>query len=135
MIYGIGNDIVAVARIEQALARQGERFAQRVLSPTEWVEYLRRKAQSSTRSTLFVATRFAAKEALSKALGLGMRSPMGFHACSVLNDELGKPVLTFNPLLEAWMQERGLRAHISLSDETGYAAAFAVVERVSASPC
>jgi holo-[acyl-carrier protein] synthase len=128
MIWGIGNDIVAVPRIEAALARQGERFAQRVLAPLEWPEFERRRAQSKARAVLFVATRFAAKEALSKALGLGMRSPMGWHACSVLNDEFGKPQVTFNEAMQAWMRERGLRAHISLSDETGYAAAFAVVE-------
>ena len=129
MIYGIGNDIVAVPRIEAALERQGERFAERVLASAEWVEYSRRKAQSAPRALMFVATRFAAKEALSKALGLGMRSPMGFHACAVLNDALGKPTLSFSPELQAWMDERSLRAHISLSDETGYAAAFAVVEQ------
>jgi holo-[acyl-carrier protein] synthase len=129
VIYGVGTDIVGVARIEQALERHGPGFAQRVLGPSEWLEYKRRSQVSAPRGVLFVATRFAGKEALSKALGLGMRAPMTWHACEILPAELGQPTLRFADELQSWMQARGLRAHLSLSDEVQYAAAFAVVEQ------
>jgi holo-[acyl-carrier protein] synthase len=129
MIYGIGHDIVAIARIEQALTRHGEGFAARVLGPGEMAVYRQRLVHSRLRAVQFVATRFAAKEAVSKALGLGMRSPMGFHAGEVTNNELGQPVWNAGPGLAQWLAERHLHTHLTLSDDAAYASAVAVVER------
>lgn len=76
MIVGIGTDLIEIERIEAACARHGERFAQRILGPAEWRRYGERRSRSARRGLAFLATRFAAKEAISKALGLGMRTPM-----------------------------------------------------------
>ncbi|HEX8786068.1 MAG TPA: holo-ACP synthase, partial [Telluria sp.] len=76
MIYGIGTDIVQISRVEAAVARSGERFAEKILGPEELVKYHARRARSEVRGLRFLATRFSAKEAFSKAIGLGMRMPM-----------------------------------------------------------
>ena len=76
MVSGIGTDIIRINRIAAALARHGDRFAQKILGPQEMEKYLRRKAKVEARGLRFLATRFAAKEAFSKAIGLGMRMPM-----------------------------------------------------------
>lgn len=85
MIYGIGTDIVQIPRIEAALARNGERFAEKILGSEELEKYRRRKEKFEARGIRFLATRFAAKEAFSKAIGLGMRMPMTWRAMQTLN--------------------------------------------------
>lgn len=129
MIYGIGTDIVRIARIEAALARNGERFAEKILGVEELEKYRRRKARVAARGIRFLATRFAAKEAFSKALGLGMRLPMTWRAMQTLNAPSGQPVVVVSGDLLLWMQERGLSARISMTDETDYAVAFVIVEK------
>ncbi len=128
MIYGIGTDILKIDRIQSALDRHGERFAARILGPEELVIYRRRLARNPQRGLLFLATRFAAKEAIAKALGLGIRMPMSWRAVQILKEPSGKPVPVPNGALAEWMAERHLRAQITVTDEAEYVAAFAVVE-------
>ena len=128
MIYGIGNDIVDIRRVQATIERRGERFAQKVLGPDEWLRYRERSARLPQRGLSYLATRFAAKEAFSKAIGLGMRMPMTWRACETLNAASGKPEIRLNGALAEWFAWRGLRAQVSVSDESDYAAAFVVVE-------
>ena len=93
MIFGIGTDIIQISRIETALARNGERFAEKILGPEELEKYRHRKAKVAARGIRFLATRFAAKEAFSKAIGLGMHMPMTWRAMQTINVASGKPVV------------------------------------------
>jgi holo-[acyl-carrier protein] synthase len=128
MIYGIGVDLIEIARIEAAYARFGERFARRILTDRELERYLARRARSDVRGIAFLATRFAAKEAISKALGLGMRTPMTWRAVEVVNDPSGRPLAFASGELRAFMQRRRLRLHVSLTDERSMATAYAIAE-------
>ena len=128
MIYGIGTDICDVRRIAATLARRGDRFAQRVLGPHEIGVFQARRARAEARGISYLATRFSAKEAFSKAIGLGMRLPMTWRACEVVKAASGKPQIRLHGALAEWFEARGLRAHVTLTDETDYAASFVVVE-------
>ncbi|CAN5219775.1 holo-ACP synthase [soil metagenome] len=128
MIYGLGTDIVEVDRIEAAWRRHGIRFAERVLGPEERAKFQARLARVESRGIAFLATRWAAKEAISKAVGLGMRMPMSWQAVQILNDRSGKPRAVANGALAAFLQERGLELHVTLSDEKRFAVAFAIAE-------
>ncbi len=130
MIYGIGTDIIRIARIEAALARNGERFAEKILGPEELEKYHRRKAKFEVRGIRFLATRFAAKEAFSKAIGLGMRMPMSWRAMQTLNAASGQPLAVASGALQEFMQRNGLRAQVSITDEAEYAVAFVIVEKI-----
>ncbi|HWU98572.1 MAG TPA: holo-ACP synthase [Oxalicibacterium sp.] len=129
MIYGIGTDIIQIDRIEAALGRHGERFAERILGTEELQKYHRRKAKVEARGLRFLATRFAAKEAFSKAIGLGIHMPMTWRAMQTLNAPSGKPIVVTSGKLEQYMQENGLTAQVSITDETDYAVAFVIVEK------
>jgi holo-[acyl-carrier protein] synthase len=129
LIQGIGTDICDVTRIASALARRGERFAQKVLGPNEIEVFRARRAKVEARGVSYLATRFSAKEAFSKAIGLGMRSPMTWRDCEILNAPGGKPQIRLHGALRAWFEARGLAAHVSVSDESSYACAFVVVEK------
>lgn len=129
MIYGIGTDIIQISRIEAALARNGERFAEKILGPDELEKYRRRKAKVDARGVRFLATRFAAKEAFSKAIGLGMRMPMTWRAMQTLNAPSGKPVAVTTGALKDFMEQNGLTAQVSITDESDYAVAFVIVEK------
>lgn len=128
MIFGIGTDILRVERVRTVLDRHGERFAERILGPEELAIYHARRARLEARGTVFLATRFAAKEAFSKALGLGMRSPMTWRAVQILKAPSGKPLVVIHGELGRWMQERRLAGQVSLSDESDYVVAFAIIE-------
>ena len=128
VIYGIGTDLCDVRRIEATLARRGERFAERVLGPHEIEVYRARMAAVRERGLRYLATRFSAKEAFSKAIGLGMRMPMSWRACEVVKARSGKPEIALHGELAAWFAARRLKAHLSVTDESDYAAAFVVVE-------
>ncbi|MCE1184654.1 holo-ACP synthase [Zoogloea sp.] len=127
MIFGVGTDIVRVARLQDALARHGERFAARLLDASELDDY--RRAPDPAR---FLAKRFAAKEAFGKALGTGVAEPATLHAVRVAHDPRGKPLFAYGPALAEHMRAQGLHAHLSLSDEAEYVVAFAVIEHLSA---
>jgi len=128
MIHGIGTDICDIRRIEAALARRGERFAHKVLGPRELPVFFARRERVAARGVHYLATRFAAKEAFAKAIGLGIHMPMTWRACEILNAPGGKPVIELRGELAAWFDVRGLRATVSVSDESDYAVAFVVVE-------
>lgn len=130
MISGIGTDIIRIDRIAAALVRHGDRFAQKILGPQEMEKYLRRKQKVEARGVRFLATRFAAKEAFSKAIGLGMRMPMTWRAVQFLNAPSGKPVVVTSGALTEFMQQHGFTAQVSLTDEAEYAVAFVIVEKI-----
>jgi holo-[acyl-carrier protein] synthase len=115
---------VEIGRIEAALKRYGERFARRVLCPPELARF-----QSHRLPANFLAKRFAAKEAFTKALGTGIKSPANWHGVWVRNLASGKPVLEFSDALQALLKKRGITsAHVSLSDEKGVAFATVILE-------
>jgi holo-[acyl-carrier protein] synthase len=127
MIYGIGTDIVQISRIEAALARNGVRFAEKILGPEELVKYHARRAKNDVRGLRFLATRFSAKEAFSKAIGLGLHMPMTWRSAQMLNAPSGKPVIVCSGALDAFMRENRLSAQVTISDEAEYGVAFVIV--------
>lgn len=129
MIYGIGTDLADIRRIRGSVQRFGERFAFKVLGPAELQVWQARRARSATRGDAYLATRFAVKEAFSKAIGLGMRMPMTWRACETLNAPGGRPRIQLHGALAEWFAQRRLVAHVSLTDEVDHAAAFVVVEQ------
>lgn len=131
MIYGIGTDICDVRRITASLARHGERFAQKILCATELQTWHSRSQRWPERGVRYLATRFSAKEAFSKAVGLGLHPPMSWRLCEVGQLPSGQPTLVLHGELKTWFAAKNLTAHLSLTDETDYAVAFCVVEFVS----
>jgi holo-[acyl-carrier protein] synthase len=129
MIYGIGTDVCDVRRIRASLERHGERFAHKVLSPGELAVWQARSARWPERGIRYLATRFSAKEAFSKAVGLGLRMPMTWRLCEIANHPSGKPYVILHGGLKAWFEAQGLSAHVTVTDETDYAASFVVVEK------
>ena len=129
MIYGIGTDIIQIPRIEAALLRYGDRFTQKILGAEELAEFAKRKEKSAVRGDRFVATRFAVKEAFSKAVGLGMRAPMSWCSVQTLNASSGQPILVLSGDMKEFMTAHNLSAHVSITDESDYAVAFVVVEK------
>ena len=129
MIYGSGTDICDVRRIRAALERRGERFAETVLGEEELAVYHERRSRWPDRAVRYLATRFSAKEAFSKAIGLGMHLPMTWRHCEILNSASGQPHVVLRRELAQWFAAHQLQAHITLSDETDYATSFCVVER------
>jgi holo-[acyl-carrier protein] synthase len=129
MIHGIGTDICDIRRIEATLQRQGERFVRKVLSDTEFAVWQQRSARWPHRGLRYLATRFSAKESFSKAIGLGMRLPMTWRHCEIVNLPSGQPFIVLHGELKTWFEAQGLRAHVTVTDETDYAASFVVVEK------
>jgi holo-[acyl-carrier protein] synthase len=129
MIYGIGTDICDIRRMETVLSRHGARFVERVLGPEEQRVFAARRARNERRGISYLATRFSAKEAFSKAIGMGMRMPMTWRDCEILNAPSGKPEIRLHGELAEWFRARALQVHVSVTDETDYATAFVVVEK------
>ncbi|OGA47409.1 MAG: holo-ACP synthase [Betaproteobacteria bacterium RIFCSPLOWO2_12_FULL_62_13] len=124
MIYGIGIDVIEPRRVARLVDKYGERFARRVLTPFEWPAYLR-----TVRPVLFIANRYAAKEAFSKAMGTGFRYPVTLQCISVMQNRAGKPGLAFHPDLEKLVKDRGIVGHhVTMSDEASLACACVVLE-------
>lgn len=124
MILGTGTDLIDIRRIERALQRFGHRFARRVLVEKEYQRFCKH-----VKPTHYLAKRFAAKEAFSKAMGTGIHFPVNWHNVSVANERSGRPYLEFSEPLAAMLKQRGIsRAHLSLSDEVDMACAFVVLE-------
>jgi holo-[acyl-carrier-protein] synthase len=130
MIYGIGNDLCDVRRLRASLERHGDRFAAKVLGEQELAIWRQRSQRWPERGLRYLATRFSAKEAFSKAIGLGMRMPMTWRHCEILNLPSGQPSVVLHGDLKTWFDARRLHAHVSLTDETDYAASFVVVEQL-----
>jgi len=124
VIYGVGTDAVEIARIENALARFGERFARRILSESEFNRFKNHRLPAA-----YLAKRFAAKEAFAKALGTGIHAPANWQGVWVKNLPSGQPVLQFSDSLTQFLSRRGVsKAHVSLSDERGVAFATVILE-------
>ena len=123
MIFGVGTDIAAVARIGKLYERHGERALEKLLAPAEMADFS--KAKDPAR---FLAKRFAAKEAFGKALGIGVATPATLPNIAIVHDTLGKPAFDYAPALAGYLAERRLVAHLSISDEAEYAVAFVVLE-------
>ena len=128
-VVGIGTDICDIRRLRATLARRGDRFAEKVLGPAELQVWAARRARVEARGVSYLATRFSAKEAFSKAIGLGMHMPMTWRACEILNHPSGAPYIRLSGVLAEWFSARGWRAHVTVTDESEYAASFVVVEK------
>ena len=125
MIFGIGVDLVEMPRIERLLAQYGDRFARRVLTDLEWPGY-----QRTGKPAFFVANRFAAKEAFSKAMGTGFRYPVTLQNISVVQNKAGKPSYALSEPLMAMMNEHQITGHhLTISDEKSMACAVAILEK------
>ena len=129
MIFGIGTDLCDLRRVQATLDRRGDRFAHKVLGPAELLVFEARRARAEARGLRYLATRFSAKEAFSKAIGLGMRMPMTWRRCEILNHPSGQPYIRLHGALADWFSARGLQAHVTVTDETDYAPSFVVVEK------
>ena len=123
MIAGVGTDIVAVERLGKLYGRHGERALEKLLAAVERVDFDRSKDPAR-----FLAKRFAAKEAFGKALGIGVAAPATLPNIAVVHDALGKPIFAYAPVLQQHLDQRGLIAHLSISDEAAFAVAFVVLE-------
>lgn len=133
MIYGIGTDICDIRRIRASLERHGERFAAKILSDAELATWRARSVRWPERGVRYLATRFSAKEAFSKAVGLGMRMPMTWRLCEIAKQpaghpNAGQPIIVLHGELRRWFDAQGLQVHVSVTDESEYAASFCVVE-------
>jgi holo-[acyl-carrier protein] synthase len=127
-IAGIGTDLLRVGRIERIYARHGDRLAQRILGAEEQQVHARRAARDPRRGILYLATRFAAKEAFSKAIGLGIHMPMTWSRVQILNRRGGAPEIRLSGPLKDWYDARFGASHVSVTDESDMVAAFVVVE-------
>ncbi|MFM2448356.1 MAG: hypothetical protein RIS44_806 [Pseudomonadota bacterium] len=128
MVYGIGTDICDIRRLRATFERRGQRFAEKILGPDELAVFHARSSKLAARGISYLATRFSAKEAFSKAVGLGLRSPMTWRDCEILNATSGQPQIHLHGSLKHWFDERRLKAFVSVTDETDYATSFVVVE-------
>ena len=127
MIIGIGSDILDVRRIEKAIKKYPTRFAEKILSRKEFKHW---QQLSDNKSTNYLAKRWAAKEALGKACGCGIREPVLFSNITLTKDSLGKPQIETHGGLTDWFLERQItHAHVTLSDELPYCLAFIVLEK------
>ena len=134
MIYGIGTDICDVRRIRASLERHGDRFALKILSEAEFATWKERSARWPERGIRYLATRFSAKEAFSKAIGLGMTMPMTWRLCEIAKLPSGKPIIVLHGGLKDWFESRHLSVLVTVTDETDYAASFCIVEINEKSP-
>ena len=134
MIYGIGTDICDVRRIRTSIERHGDRFALKILSEAEFATWKQRSARWPERGMRYLATRFSAKEAFSKAIGMGMRMPMTWRHCEIAKAPSGKPEIVLHGALKIWFDARRLSVHVTVTDETDYAASFVVVEQADSPP-
>ena len=124
MIYGIGTDIAEISRVGGLYQRQGERALEKILAPAE-----REACKSNVDPARFLAKRFAAKEALGKAYGTGVREPVLLPDIAIEHDDLGKPFFVYSPRLAAVFAKQNLKAHLSLSDEREFVVAFVILEQ------
>lgn len=131
-VAGIGLDIVRVDRIQRVFDGYGEKFLKRILGVEEIEIFHRRYARDPRRGIRFLATRFAAKEAFSKAIGLGMHTPMAWSRMQTLNARGGRPVVQLRDPLKSWYSTRFGTAHITVTDESDMVAAFVVIETLNA---
>ena len=126
MIYGIGTDIVELSRVKETYSRFGEKFTKKLLMPEE--QFLYAKSKNPVR---FLAMRFAAKEAIVKAMGTGFSNGIWIRDTGIINNKLGKPLLIFSSRGQAVCNKLGIgESHISLSDEAGLILAFSIMMKI-----
>ena len=126
MIYGIGTDVVEVIRIKESLDKFGDKLARKILTEEEMIAY-----HSSSLKENFLAKRFAAKEAFSKALGTGLRGSVNLQAISITHNNMGKPSFEFNKQVQNILSNRKIiYQHLSISDEKNIAVAFVVLDKL-----
>ena len=127
MIYGIGTDVVEVVRIKESIEKYGDKLAKKILTDKEMIAY-----KSSTLKENFLAKRFAAKEAFSKALGTGFRMNLNFKDIEVVNNKMGKPYYVKNKKITKIIQKnykiKNFKCFLSISDEKNYSTAFAIIQ-------
>ena len=125
MIFGVGIDLVRISRMQRAVERHGTRFAERILGAGELGRYADARDKAA-----FLAKHFAAKEALLKALGTGLRLGIQWRDMEVRNDALGKPDMICRGRVQELFDERGIgQSFLSICDEDEYAAAFVTLLR------
>ena len=131
-IAGVGIDLIKMDRIDRAWQRHPDRFPEKILGQDELKVFRARAARDRLRGVRYLATRFAAKEAFSKAIGLGMHTPMWWTRMQTLNAPGGRPRVVLSSPLAEWYEERFGAAHVSITDESEYGAAYVVVENPGA---
>lgn len=129
MIRGIGCDVVEVKRVRDVLEAHGERFVRKLLTENERPLYQKRLSLGKDHALAFVASRWAVKEAVSKALGTGIAEDVTFHSMEVMHNAKGAPLMLFKDPLRARLMQEGLFVHVSITDEKSVVAAFAVAEQ------
>lgn len=127
MIYGIGNDLLIIERMEKTFLRTKGRIVERILGPSEMKVYTSRLARNPQRGLAYLCTRFAAKEAFSKAIGIGMHMPMSWRSVEILNDSLGRPYMIYHGSLLQMMQDKKLSGHVTITDEQNLVNAVVIV--------
>ncbi|CAI8393319.1 MAG: holo-ACP synthase [Litorivicinaceae bacterium] len=125
MIVGIGVDLCAISRINDAMSRHGDCFPKRILAPKEFAELNR---LNHSMKAAFLAKRFAAKEAVAKALGTGIGRGFGFRDVTITHDELGRPAVVLNTENASLSATAQYRTHLSISDERTHVIAFCTIE-------
>ena len=124
MIYGVGTDLIEIKRVERVLRRFGDRFVKRILCEPELKRF-----RAHRQPVHYLAKRFAAKEAFTKALGTGIHAPANWHGVWVVNLKSGKPQLEFSKELQELLRQRDIRrSHLSLTDEKEIASATVILE-------
>ncbi|HUL97251.1 MAG TPA: holo-ACP synthase [Usitatibacter sp.] len=124
MIVGVGTDVCSIERIRQSLERFGDRLVNRILTPAERPRFARVKDKPG-----YLAKRFAAKEAFSKAIGAGIHAPFTWHSITVTRNAKGKPGIEPSAAMAKHLKKLGVSsAHISLTDDGDVAMAFVVLE-------
>jgi len=119
MIFGIGCDIVDVRRIQSIIDKYNDKFLNRIFTDQEI------NLSKSTNNSFYYAKRFSAKEAYAKATGYGIGKKVGFKDIEILNDKSGAPYFNKHPL-----QDKNIKAFLSISDEITYAISYVVLERI-----
>ncbi|MES2206407.1 MAG: holo-ACP synthase [Pseudomonadota bacterium] len=127
MIYGTGIDILDVKRMDRAWKKHGLRLARRFLASQELPQFESIEERHKSR---WLAKRWAAKEALAKATGLGIRAPVSWESMTITHNKDGKPEWMFSGRLAEWMTQRNIKAHVSLSDEREWVVAHVILEQL-----
>ena len=123
MIYGIGMDIVLIERLTRLIERHGNKISDKILAPCERGAY-----EKSPHQARFLAKRFAAKEAVAKALGTGFRPPVLMSTFWIQHTDLGQPFIQGNAEFTDFLAANKLVLHLSISDEITLASAYAIAE-------
>jgi holo-[acyl-carrier protein] synthase len=131
MVIGIGNDLLQIERMAATFERTQGRIAKRILGPLEYEVFLKRSSRNAKRGLAYLCTRFAAKEAFSKAIGLGMHFPMTWQSVQTLNDSTGKPYLLYSGALLDFMKSNGWAGLVTITDEQDIVSAVVVVQSIS----